>query len=93
VVLSRNDRIVENDLPERIRRLPGKIPLANGTLEQIEGIRIAEALREAGWNKKLAARKLGIHRSTLYKKIEKYGIQCRPYRQTVSDTATQASNQ
>ena len=48
--------------------------MGQGTLGEIEAVRIVEALREAGGNKKLAARKLGIHRSTLYKKIERLGL-------------------
>lgn len=31
-------------------------------------------LHETGGNKKLAARKLGIHRSTLYAKLRRYGL-------------------
>ncbi|MFZ5968747.1 MAG: sigma 54-interacting transcriptional regulator [Bacillota bacterium] len=39
---------------------------------EIEGIR--KALRESGGNRTAAAKKLGIHRTALYKKIEAYGL-------------------
>jgi two-component system response regulator HydG len=94
VVLCRTDQITENDLPEGIRELPGRVPHVKGTLDQIEAIRIAEALKETGGNKKLAAMKLGIHRSTLYKKIERYGLELerRSTGHGVSDSTTRAAN-
>ncbi|WP_396231424.1 sigma 54-interacting transcriptional regulator [Geobacillus zalihae] len=41
---------------------------------QSERERIAAALVAAGGNKAEAARRLGIHRSTLYEKLKKYGL-------------------
>ncbi|MDZ7759020.1 MAG: sigma 54-interacting transcriptional regulator [Desulfovermiculus sp.] len=41
---------------------------------QAEKEAIIFALREAGQNKAMAARKLGIHRTLLYKKMTRYGI-------------------
>ncbi|MBD3867436.1 MAG: sigma-54-dependent Fis family transcriptional regulator [Acidobacteria bacterium] len=75
VVLSRSKEIVPDDLPQALQQ-PGRGPAipGRGTLLEIEAVRITEALSEAEGNKKLAARKLGIHRSTLYKKIEKLGL-------------------
>jgi DNA-binding NtrC family response regulator len=35
---------------------------------------IMEALRLSGGNRTVAARRLGIHRTALYKKLESYGI-------------------
>jgi DNA-binding NtrC family response regulator len=35
---------------------------------------IRQALQEAGHNKAQAARLLGIHRTLLYKKLKKYGM-------------------
>jgi transcriptional regulator with PAS, ATPase and Fis domain len=36
---------------------------------------ITSALKEAGWNKSKAARKLGIHRTTLWHKMKEYQLQ------------------
>ncbi|WP_028313652.1 sigma-54-dependent Fis family transcriptional regulator [Desulfatibacillum aliphaticivorans] len=36
---------------------------------------IIDALKRTGWNKAKAARLLGVSRKTIYRKIEKYGIQ------------------
>jgi len=76
VVLNRTGRVEHSDLPEVLRvsatgPVPGGAP---GTLREMERERIREALRDAGGNKKLAARKLGIHRSTLYAKMRRYGL-------------------
>jgi transcriptional regulator of acetoin/glycerol metabolism len=35
---------------------------------------VHRVLREARWNKKLAAQLLGIHRRTLYRLTKRYGI-------------------
>ena len=43
-------------------------------LAQAEKEAIVLALQEAGQNKALAARKLGVHRTLLYKKMARYGI-------------------
>jgi two-component system response regulator HydG len=35
---------------------------------------LEQVLAECGWNKKMAARRLGISRNTLYLKLNKYQI-------------------
>jgi two-component system response regulator HydG len=78
VVLCRSDRIDVGELPPPLREEGGTdLSATRGTLEEMERIRIREALRECSGNKKEAARKLGIHRSTLYAKIRKYGMKVR----------------
>ncbi len=47
------------------------------SLQDVERATIVATLRETGGNKAAAARKLGIDRSTLYKKIKDYGIEAR----------------
>ncbi len=93
VVLCRSEEIGPDDLPPMLLGAErSRVRLARGTLEEIEAARITEALHEAGGNKKLAARRLGIHRSTLYKKIERLGLDCRRSEHGVSHEATRAAN-
>jgi len=77
VVLSTRDRIGPDDLPASIRaggvippRAPQGFP-SGSRLADFESARILEVLDACGGNKKLAAAKLGIHRSTLYAKLER----------------------
>ena len=76
VVLVRAGRVELRDLPSGIREGMTDVRLrsAPGTLQELERVRIADALEQANGNKKLAARKLGIHRSTLYAKLRRYGL-------------------
>ena len=43
-------------------------------LAKAERLVIEAAMRDAKGNKNYAAKTLGIHRTTLYKKLEEYGI-------------------
>jgi DNA-binding NtrC family response regulator len=73
VVLVRGDTIELSDLPGALRG--GPLPRAEfapeESLEELEHARIREVLQACGGNKKLAAARLGIHRSTLYAKLER----------------------
>jgi two-component system response regulator HydG len=53
---------------------PRTISSAGGTLREEERNRIMSTLEECGGNKTLAARRLGIHYATLYRKLKQYGI-------------------
>jgi transcriptional regulator of acetoin/glycerol metabolism len=44
------------------------------TLQSIEAFHIADALRRHGGNCSAAAKELGIHRSTMFRKIKALGI-------------------
>jgi PAS domain S-box-containing protein len=46
----------------------------NGYLLEAERTAIRESLESAGYNKSLAARQLGIHRTLLYRKMKKLGM-------------------
>ena len=56
---------------------PGVIPLREAR-DNIEKKAIVAALRSTGYNKARAARALQIHRTLLYKKIKKFGLNLSP---------------
>ena len=75
-ILTRSETI-----PEDYLLLPGSNPPAVlveeedlGTLAQMEERLIRSAMRKASGNKGDAAKILGLHRSTLYKKLEDLGL-------------------
>jgi len=79
VVLSRSDYLDIQDLPLDIQNRPGEGPASEDTvpgdlpLEEVEKATILKALELAGGNKSETARRLGITRRTLHKKLKKYG--------------------
>ncbi|RMG37475.1 MAG: sigma-54-dependent Fis family transcriptional regulator [Planctomycetota bacterium] len=83
VVLCKGDVITLQDLPETLRRddstIRGLAARAGaGSLKEalVEPERqiIIDALEANGWNRQATAKALGINRTTLYKKMKKYGI-------------------
>ncbi len=58
--------------PGRITELP-EAPTTS-TLAEIEQAAIVRALRYTGWNRSAAARLLAVHRSTLLRKMRRYGL-------------------
>jgi DNA-binding NtrC family response regulator len=59
------------------------------SLEEIEKLAIVQALRVTGGNKSEAAERLGIHRTSLYDKMRRYGI-TDPTRPPPPDPAVEA---
>ncbi len=86
VVLCKGRRVSVDDLPPRIVEAASTLgpdkPAQTMTLrEALEGPekRIIEtALRASGWNRQLTADHLGINRTTLYKKMKRYGLDAEP---------------
>jgi len=85
VVLTKNPVIQVQDLPEAVRNEQPAAELVNGRLSgpgnnlkaalaSPEKQLILDALESHGWNRQDTAAALGINRTTLYKKMKKYGI-------------------
>jgi len=86
VVLSQGPAIEKSHLPAELFRKPAagipdrpeeevlsKAP-SSGSLKDDEKQKILTVLQNCGGNKTLAAKKLGIHYATLYRKLKLYGI-------------------
>jgi two-component system response regulator HydG len=78
VVLAKGNRVEALDLPANLHQrdpMAGKgHPPGLPTMAEKEQEVLREALEKCQWNKKEAARHLGIGRNTLYQKIKRYGI-------------------
>jgi len=79
-VLDENGLIAPQDLPEKIRDRSTRrgslvIDSPNLTLEELEKEYILKVLNHTGWQKKKASELLGINPSTLYRKLQAYGIE------------------
>jgi two-component system response regulator HydG len=74
-VLAKGNRIEITDLPAMLRS-PVVSPIeSHGTMQKNEISLLRDVLEECNWNKKQAARRLGISRGTLYNKLKKYQIE------------------
>jgi len=79
VVLARSEYIDEDDLPDvkkHSEETPGSVrpEMADMPLEEIEKVSILRTLESLRGNKSETARRLGITRRTLHKKLKKYGV-------------------
>jgi DNA-binding NtrC family response regulator len=81
VVLCRGNKITARDLPAALRQAPAGVEpqqlLARRdlTLEEAEKQLISHTLQETDGNRALTARKLGLSRRTLYRKLKAYGLE------------------
>jgi DNA-binding NtrC family response regulator len=77
VVLGSGEQLRREDLPPSIHQQdteqPALVP-SHLTLEEMEKLAIVQALKLTGGNKSEAAERLGIHRTSLYDKMRRYGI-------------------
>ncbi|OEU44303.1 MAG: two-component system response regulator [Desulfobacterales bacterium S7086C20] len=82
VVLSRSEYVSEMDLPLSLREGETSVSVthkpedapADLSLDEVEKISILKTLESARGNKSETARRLGITRRTLHKKLKKYGM-------------------
>jgi len=80
-VLCRGGVIELHHLPPELRPAgphDGASRSGSASLQSMEKVLIAEALRRHNGNRRGAARDLGIHASTLYRKIKSLGIEAPP---------------
>jgi PAS domain S-box-containing protein len=77
-VLSPGTLLRTEYLPEGVRGAGGGPAAEGATLKDQERTFILKALARNGYDRRAAARELGIHRSTLYRKIQKHGIELPP---------------
>jgi Nif-specific regulatory protein len=86
VILTNNDRITVQDLPEKIQTLSGdehappfEIPeegiSLDNALNEFEKKLILQALNKTGWIKNKAAQLLNLNRTTLIEKIKRQNLQ------------------
>lgn len=78
-VVAAGSRILPEHLPERVLKAPtprlvDDLPAPNPAMEVIERAYIEWVLRAEGGNKSRAAEVLGIDPSTLYRKLNRYGL-------------------
>ena len=88
VVLTKDRRITSADLPPKLVTLAAQAPLPSVGVyrpmplrEALEGPEkqiIESALRAHGWNRQASAEALNINRTTLYKKMKRYGLDVEP---------------
>jgi DNA-binding NtrC family response regulator len=82
VVLCRTERITLRDLPPSVRAGAATVPepsqlITRGelTVKEAEKQLLIRALKETGGNRTLAARKIGMSRRTLHRKLHTYGLE------------------
>ncbi len=74
-VLSPSGEIGVDDVPDEVKGVGVQALSAMGTLEETEKAQIAAVLKEVGGNRTEAAKRLGISRRTIYRKIVEYGLE------------------
>lgn len=83
VALARGDKITRRELPPAVRGLGGGLPTAGArgpvdpgpqTVQEAEKQLIIRALQETKGNRTLTAKKIGIGRRTLYRKLAEYHL-------------------
>ncbi len=80
VILQEGEQVDVEDLPDKVRsrtcsRRSLSLDKTQMTLEELEKEYLISVLEETNWQKKKASSILGINASTLYRKIQRYGLE------------------
>ena len=82
VVLSRTEKVTPRDLPANIRENRSDLgspepggPASARTVRDVEKQLIIQALKETDGNRTLAAKRIGMSRRTLHRKLHEYGLE------------------
>ena len=83
VVLCRADRVLPEDVQDYVQPSESLAPggtsgagmVAAGTVKEAERQLIIKALKEAEGNRTVAAKRIGMSRRTLYRKLDEYGLE------------------
>jgi two-component system response regulator PilR (NtrC family) len=80
VILQEGEQVDIEDLPDKVRsrsscRRSLSLDKTQMTLEELEKEYLISVLEETNWQKKKASAILGINASTLYRKIQRYGLE------------------
>lgn len=73
-VLCRKSIINVGDLPENVRPNKDKPLVEPTSLNELEATYIIDMLNKNNWNRKKTAEELGMHKTTLWRKMKKLGI-------------------
>lgn len=73
-VMCRSGRIRRKHLPPRLLPDGGDAGSEPGSLDEAEGRFLTGALERHGWNRAATARDLGMHKTTLWRKMKRLGI-------------------
>ncbi|HOP06572.1 MAG TPA: sigma 54-interacting transcriptional regulator [candidate division Zixibacteria bacterium] len=74
-VVCRGSMITTDHLPEYLRPSKTETAHESPSLDDLEAQLIINTLRRHDWNRSLAAAELGIHKTTLWRKMKRFGIQ------------------
>ncbi len=73
-VLCQESIINVTDLPSHLKPPEDEKPIESSNLAELESKMILSALRNNNWNRQITASKLGMHKTTLWRKIKKYNL-------------------
>jgi transcriptional regulator of acetoin/glycerol metabolism len=74
-VMCRSGTISVRHLPPRLRERSPETAAGPASLDDLEARYLLAELERHGWNRAATARDLGIHKTTLWRKMKRLGIQ------------------